>query len=521
MRLMIAGKVLVLGLLGMLATASMAQELRLGLAAEVTSLDPHFINIAPNVAFATQVFDTLIAVDADGHLVPGLALSWRAVNATTWEVKLRQHVKFHDGSEFTAQDALFSLRRPSLLSNSPGPFTSSTRMIVAMEAPDPYTLRVHTASAYGALPLDLSSIFIVSKKVAHSASNADFDSGLAMIGTGPFRFVSYRRGDAIVLARNDSYWGDKPAWDKVTLRMLPNPAARSAALLAGDVDAIESVAPADVALLRGKPGLSLEQKVSWRTLMWVLDQRAGPVAEITDLAGKPLPRNPLADRRVREALSLAINRPALAERTLEGLAVPAANLVVPGILGHDPALSVDPYDVAVARKLLAEAGYGQGFALTLHGPNNRYINDAQVAQTVAQFLSRIGIRAKVDTVPIAVYLGHARAGEYDMALLGWGSLAGDFTLRALLGTIDPDTGWGSWNWGHYHNPELDGLVHAALASTDAVAREGRARAAMALAMHDYAVIPLYHQYATWAMRKGLTYTARVDEFTLAQGFRPQ
>jgi peptide/nickel transport system substrate-binding protein len=509
------------GLLATAATAGRAAELKIGLAADVSSLDPHYLNIAPNISLASHLFDTLVLVDADGKLVPGLALSWRATDDTTWEFKLRRGVKFHDGSEMTAEDVLFSLDRPATLTASPGPFTSYTRQIVAKKAIDPYTVQLKTASPYGPLPLDMSSIFIVSKKAAQNAATEDFNSGRALVGTGPFKFAAFARGDRVDMTRNDQYWGDKPAWDKVSMRIITASASRLAALLAGDVDLIETVPTADLAKLKTNAKFALEQKTSWRTIFWHMDQQARRSPFVTDRAGKPLDKNPLADMRVRLALSKAIDRKAMTARTMEGLALPASNIVAPGIFGYNETLKVEAYDPEGAKKLLAEAGYPDGFGLTLHGPNNRYINDERIVQTVAQFFSRIGVVTKVQTLPLSVYFTKARAGEFSMALLGWGTLAGDFGLRTLVGTPNADTGWGTWNWGRYSNAKVDELVKSALSSVDAGRREAHARDAAAIALKETAVIPLHHQVASWAMRQGLTYPGRVDEFTFAYQVRPQ
>ncbi|MES2831043.1 MAG: ABC transporter substrate-binding protein [Pseudomonadota bacterium] len=498
-----------------------AAELKIGLAADVSSLDPHFLNIGPNIALSSHLFDALVNVDAAGKLVPGLALSWRAIDPTTWEFKLRPGVTFHDSSPFTAEDVVFSLERPGSLTASPGPFTTYTKQITGKQVINPLTLRLKTATPYGALPLDMSTIFIVSKKVALKATTEDFNSGRAAVGTGPFKFVRFQRGDRVELARNPTYWGDKVAWDKITLRIIASNAPRMAALLAGDVDVIESVPTADIAHLKRNPAFALAQTVSWRTIFWTLDQTDRPSPFITDASGRALTKNPLRDPRVRLAISKSINRQAMVARTLEGLAQPASNLVAPGIFGHNPALQVEAFDPEGAKKLLAEAGYQNGFNITLHGPNNRYINDEQVVQTMAQFLNRIGIRAKVSTMPLAVYFGRARAGEFSMALLGWGTLAGDFGLRTLVGTPDPATAWGSWNWGRYTNPAVDRLVIQALTSVDNSKRDAYAQEAALLALRDNAVIPVHHQVASWAMRKGLVYAPRIDEFTFAHQFKPQ
>lgn len=507
-------------LLLLLCPSASAASLRIGLAADVSSLDPHFVNIAPNITLASHCFDALVHIDADGRLIPGLALSWKAISPTIWEFRLRPGVKFHDGSPFNADDVAFSLQRPATLSASPGPFTVFTRTIIGSEVINPLTIRLRTATPYGPLPLDMASIFIVSRKVAAQATTEDFNSGRALIGTGPFRFVRFKRGESIELKRYDAYWGTRTHWDTVLLRILPAATPRLAALLAGDVDMIESVPPADIKRLRGDARFRIEQKPSWRTLLLQLDQGRRPSPFVSDNNGRPLPRNPLQDVRVRLALSRAINRPALVSRTLEGLAIPAASLVAPGIIGHDATSTAERYDPASARQLLTAAGYPQGFMLTLHGPNNRYINDGQVLQTLAQFFSRVGVRTQVETLPLSSYFGRARAGDFSVALLGWGSLAGDFALRSLLGSSNAATGWGSWNWGHYANAALDQQIQAALGSVEEKQRALLAAQAMTTAMHDQATIPLYHQMATWALRRDLHYAARIDEFTLAHQVRP-
>jgi len=225
--------------------------------------------------------------------------------------------------------------------------------------------------------------------------------------------------------------------------------------------------------------------------------------------------------RVRRALSKAINREAIAERVMEGLAVPAANVLSPSVFGHDPAVKPEPYDPEGARKLLAEAGYPDGFALTIATPNNRYINDEQVAQTVAQMLARAGVAVKVDAMPLAVYFGKARNRDFGVALLGWGSRAADLALRSLAATANPDKGYGAWNWGGYSNPKLDDLIAQSLGTVDPARREAIARSASALAAAEVAIIPLHYQVVTWASKRDLSYAARTDEFTFAHHFRPR
>lgn len=503
------------------AAPASAAEISIGLAADVSSLDPHYLNVASNITVASHFFDTLVAVDENGKLVPGLAQSWKAIDATTWEFKLRANVRFHDGSLLTADDVLFSLDRPATLTKSPGPFTSFTKPIASKKAVDASTIRLTTREPHATLPLDLASIFIVSKKAAANASTEDFNSGKALIGSGPFKLLSYQRGASIAMARHDAYWGPRPAWDKVSLRLLPADAPRLAALLAGQIDAIEGVPSADIARLKKDARFRLEQKTSWRTLFLQMDQFRDASPFVADNAGKPLAQNPLKDARVRLALSKAINRPALCERTMEGLATPAGNIVAPGILGYADSQKPEAYDPEGAKKLLRDAGYPDGFSLTLHGPNNRYLNDDQILQTLAQFFARIGVKTKVETLPLSAYFGRLRHADFSVGLLGWGSLAGDLALSTLVGSANPDSGWGTWNWGRYSNAKVDQLLHTSLATSDEGKRGKLAQEAAALALKDTALIPLHHQTASWAMKKNLRYAARTDEFTLAQHFRPE
>ena len=510
-------RIALFALLSAFGLPSPAADLRIALAADVTSVDPHFANIAPNNNIGWHVFDALTHVDADARLIPGLALSWRAVDDTTWEFRLRRGVKFHDGGDFTAEDVVFSIERAAKLPN--GQFAGFVQRIVAKQIVDPYTLRLKTATPYAMVPQDLNSVFIVSRKAAAGAATEDFNSGRAMAGTGPFRFVAFRRGERIDLARNDAYWGGAPAWDKISFRIMPTDPARLAALLAGDVDLIEQVPPADLARIRTRKDLQVAQKVSWRTIFFHLDQYRDRPPGVADRAGKPLARNPFRDARVRLAISKAINRQAIVERVMEGTAIPAANLVSPPVFGFAAGLKPEAHDPEGAKKLLAEAGYPNGFAMVLHAPNNRYVNDDQIAQVVAQMVARVGIAARVETQPINVYLGKARAGEFAFAMLGWGSFSGDLALQALLATPNAAKGAGTWNWSHYSNPKLDALIERSFATIDENRREAIAQEAMTVAMRDNAVIPLHHQLVSWAMKRPLAYAARTDEFTFAHHVR--
>ena len=501
-------------------TIARAAELVIALGADVTSIDPHSNNAAPNNSIAEQIFNKLIENDARQNPRPGLAESWRTVDDLTWEFKLRRGVKFHDGSDFTAADVAFSIERPGIL-NSPGGFTIFTRSIIEKTIVDPYTIRLKTATPYPNLPIDMAGLIIVSSKAAKGASSADFDLGKATIGTGAWKFVRYVKGDRIELARNDSYWGGKPPWDKVTFRLITSDPSRIAALLSGDVQMIEVIPPADYAKLKNNKDIAVFTTISNRMIHLHLDSSRDKSPFITDKAGKPLEKNPFKDVRVRKAVSMAINRNAIVERVMDGLAIPAGQLMPDGFFGVSANLKPERFDADGAKKLLAEAGYPDGFGITLHGPNNRYVNDEQIVQAVAQMLARIGIVTRVETLPMSVYVSRANKLEFSVALLGWGVSTGEATypLRSLVATYNRDKGFGTWNWGRYSNPQMDALLEQGLATVDNPRREKLLQQATELVINDYGIIPLHYQVNTWAARRGLSYTPRTDERTYAHEVR--
>jgi peptide/nickel transport system substrate-binding protein len=506
----------------LVAAAVQAQSITIGLGADVTSIDPHFHLLVPNASLGEHVFDTLILKDETQRFKPGLAVSWRAVDDLTWEFKLRPGVKFHDGSEFTAEDVVFSIDRPATIKNSPGSYTIYTRAVTEKIVVDRHTLRLKTATPYPLVPNEIGAILIVSKRAAQNAATEDFNTGKATIGTGPYRFVRWVKGDRIELVRNDSYWGPKPAWEKVTFRLITNDPARVAALLSGDVQAIEAVPTADLAKLRANAQLQLFRAPSNRLIYLHLDSNRDASPMLTDRVGKPLDRNPLKDPRVRQALSMAMYRDAIVERVMEGAAVPTGQLMPKGLFGYTEAMKPDRYDPEAARKLLTEAGWADGFGLTLHGPNDRYVNDEKVAQAIAQMLTRVGIQTTVVTMPASVYFSRANRLEFSFMLVGWGSDTGEVSspLKALLATYDREKGLGTANRGRYSSATMDRLLLQGLATVDDAKRAQLLLEATGVAMRDRGIIPLYHQVNIWAARKGITYTPRTDERTYAHEFRP-
>lgn len=502
--------------LSVLVSPASAAELKIALSTEPTSIDPHYHNLSPNNALATHIFGALIEQDETQQLKPGLALSWKPVNDTTWEFKLRQGVKFHDGSPFTAEDVAFTISRAGNVPDSPSGFGIYTKAIKEVKIVDPYTVHFITEKPYPLMPNDISTIRIVSKKHGEGATTADYNSGKAAIGAGPYKFVSFTPGQSIVLEANPDYWGDKPIFDKVTFRPITNAASRVAALLSGDVDLVDGVPTADIAQLKKNPNVNISQAVSNRVIYLHIDSNRDVTPHVTGKDGKEI-KNPFKDVRVRRAISMAINRQAIVDRVMEGVAIPAGQLLPKGFFGVSPNIPVPTYNPQGAKKLLAEAGYPDGFKLTIHGPNDRYINDAQIVQAVAQMLSRIGIEASVDTMPRSTFFSRASKLEFSLMLVGWGSGTGEASspLKSLLATYDKAAGMGPSNRGRYSNKEFDETLAKALVTVDDAAREKLLQKATEIAMNDVGLIPLHYEVSTWATRKGLTYIGRSDQGTLA------
>ena len=506
--------------LGLLATPASTQDLRLAVSSPISSVDPHYQNLVPNLAVSQHIFDALLVMSNDSKIRPALAESITALNPTTWEVKLRKGVKFHNGSDLTAEDVVWSLDRPATLTKSPAPFTIYTRAIVEKKIIDASTIHLITKTPYPLLPNDLPQVFIMSKKAAEKATTEDLNQGTGMIGTGPYKLVKYAPGDNVEFARFDGYWGGKPSWDKVTYRFIGNDSSRVAALLAGDVDAIDQVPTADLARIKADAKLTFQSVPSLRVIYMYVDAGREQTPFVTAKDGSPLTKNPLKDERVRRALSMAINREAIRDRVMEGMSFPSSQFIPPSLYDGDTPPQT-AFDLDGAKKLLAAAGYADGFGLTIHGPNNRFPNDARIVEAIAQMFTRIGIAAKIETMPMGPYATRGAKGDFSFGLIGWGAQTGDIssTLRGIIACENKERGWGAFNWSRYCNPKVDDLLAKALEIADATARNAMLREAAKLAASEGAILPVHFQLTSWAARKGIVIEGRSDERTLAMGLR--
>lgn len=498
-----------------LAQAAANGQLRIGMAAPPTTLDPHLKSNAPNNALATHIYDTLVINDEKSISRPGLATAWRVVDDTHWEFDLRPDVRFSDGEPLTVDDIVVSFDRANTI-ESTASFRTYTRNINSITSPQPGKLLIETKQPEPLLPNSLSRIRMIRAKFKDTPSD-QFNNGTAAIGTGPYVLKEYVSGNRVALSANPNYWGPKPALPDVELRIVTDAGARLANLLAGDLDLVEQVPYEGVARVEKDERFHIIRGVSSRVVFFSLDTFRDVTPFITGKDGKPLDRNPLKDLRVRQALSMAIDRSAIVERLMQGNAIVASQFLPAGAPGTSAAIKPVPFDAAKAKALLAEAGYPEGFRLTIHGPNDRIVNDSKIVQAVAQMFSRIGLEVSVEVMPWSVYADKADAHEFSINLDSWGVNTGETSnpMTALVATQNPDAGMGIANSGRYSNPDLDAKLAVAKRTLDDAKREKMLSELSEIVFNDVAVIPMHHEVLVVAARKDLQFTTRADQYTLA------
>lgn len=495
--------------------AALAQTLRMGVGAPVTSIDPQYHNISPNNAFASMVFGALVDTDGTSRLRPGLALSWKPIADDLWEFRLRPDATFHNGRGFGADDVAFTFERIPTVLNSPGSYATYIYAIDRVEIIDPLTLRLHTRAPDPLLPANLSQVWMLNRATHAGAATDAFNAGRAAVGTGPFRVRSVRFGDRMELDRNDTYWGAASPWEHVSYRQITNEAARSAAVLSGDVDFIDQVPTADVARMRTEPNIRLSEADSLRVIYVAMDQmRGGPSPFITDNDGKALERNPLKDLRVRRALSLAIDRETEVARVMEGIATPTLQYMARGTFGYVPDLQPGRARPEEARRLLAEAGYPQGFTVTLDCPNDRYIADEAICTATSAMLARIGIKAEVFARTKVKFFTDTGYPNYSTSfyMLGWTPSTYDAhnVIKAILASRGRITGVGMTNTAGYANARVDALEPMIGQELDRAKRQAMIDEVAKIVQDEVGFIPLHQQGITWAARDNVELTQPAD-----------
>ena len=444
-----------------------AQDLVIAMGVEPEALDPIRMASSPAATVSRHVTETLIYLDVDGTLRPGLAEAWEvSPDNLVWTLRLRRGVKFHDGTPFNAEAAKFNLER-FLNPDNRAPFRFLIAHITKVEVADQYTLRLHLDAPFAPLLAHLSHAFI---GFVSPASVKALPAGGVVeepVGTGPFIFENWTRGEQIVLRRNPDYWGGAPTLETVTFRFVPEDASRLVMLEAGEVHAIMRVPPKDVPRLQGDPNIKIVKADSVRVIYIGFNTQVPP----------------FNDKRVRQALNYAIDKQAIVDAILEGAGAVSTAPIVPAVFGYHT-VGPYPFDPARARQLLAEAGFPQGFKATMHHPSGRYMMDVAIAESIQSMLREVGVEVELITMEWAAYLAFLRKppaeAGHQMFLLGWGCVTGDadYGVYPLLHSSQwPPVGWGV---SYFKDERADALMDQARITPDPVQRKALYRDALAI-----------------------------------------
>ncbi len=459
--------------------AEQRDTLTIAMGAEPESLDPVRMTSAPAATVSEHVSERLIYMEEDGSLTPMLAESWESNDdATVWTFKIREGVEFHDGEPLNAEAVAVNLRR-FVNPDVGAAYAFLLGDVEEIEAVSEYELQLTLAQPFAPILSHLSHSFISIVSPAQLEGLGPDETIEEPIGTGPYEMVEWNRGENIVVEVNEDYYGDVPAIPNVVFEFIPESSAQIVALETGEVDAMMRVPPQEVDRLEGDPNIEVVREESVRTIYIGFNNL----------------KEPFDDERVRRALNYAVNKEEIVNGLFEGFTVSDAP-VVPAVFGHE---SVGPYeyDPERARELLAEAGYPDGFEMTIHHPTGRYPLDATVAEVIQDQLSEVGIDATLETREWSSYLSFTgqppEEAEYDAFMLGWGTvtLDADYGLYALLHSRQWNPNGN--NRGFYENEEVDELLDEARVETNQSRREQLYGEAIELIWNDAPWIFLYNQ----------------------------
>ena len=481
----------------------------IAVSSDILSMDPYRYNETPTNQFMLHIYETLITNDHDGNIIPCLAESWEtSEDGLTWTFHLRQGVKFHDGSDFTAEDVLASIE-VARDTASPSVFANNCASIAEITAPNDYTVVITTSTVNPVLLSDLAPVYILKKENVEGKTEQEIAS--VVCGTGRYKFVEQVAEDHIDIVANEDYWGEVPEIKNVRFRPISNEATRTATMLSGEVDLCVDIAVRDVERLQNTEGINVVTQPGLRAIYLNIDGRdESPAVE---------GQNPMADPKVRQAMYHAIDIDTIIQNVMNGMATPMVSYIPETYIGGDPSAERLQYDPELAQQLLTEAGYPDGFTVTLDAPNDRYVNDADVAQAVAGYLERVGITVNLNLMPKANFFTYIKPAQNQTGFLmtGWSDSSGDGTTlaRDLLHSYTDEATMGAVNRGHYSNPEVDALVEEAMQTIDEEQRAELVRQADAIAREEVAYIPLHWEHDIYAMKDDIDYTPRQSKYVMA------
>lgn len=484
-----------------------AVTLRIANQGDAMSLDPHSLNESLQISVVENVYEPLIGRDKDYKLTPLLATSWKQTGPLVWRFELRKNVQFHDGTPFTADDVIFSYERAKADGSDMKTYVGQVKEIKKIDA---HTIDIVTTQPFPILPETFTHWDIMSKKWCEdnqATKPVDRRKGIENAasfranGTGPFRVRERQPNVRTVFARNGNYWGKvETNVDEVVFTPVGNDSTRVAALLSGEVDIMEPVPVQDVERIKSNSNLKVIQGPELRVIFLGMDQKRDELL-FSNVKGK----NPFKDVRVRKAFYQAIDIDTIKSRVMRGASTPIAQMITPQIRGYAPDLTKRlPYDAEAAKKLLADAGYPNGFEVKMNCPNDRYVNDSEICQAVAANLARIGVKINLEAETKNNYFPKILSRNTSFYMLGWTSSTVDAhgMLFPIISTPG-DGGRGQFNLGSYSNKRVDELTDAVGSETDDKKRNAMIAEAMKIHQDEVGHIPLHQQAINWATKKNV------------------
>ncbi len=493
-----------------------ANTIRVANQGDALSMDPHSLNEALQLSVTGNVYEGLVIHNKDLSLAPGLATSWKQTSPTVWRFELRKGVQFHDGTPFTADDVLFTFQRAAGEGSDMKSYVNDVKDVRKL---GDHVVEIETRAPFPILPDVLFPVFIMSKKwceTNQATKPVDRRKGIENAasfranGTGPFRLRERQPNVRTSFVRNGNYWGKiEGNVTEVIFTPIGNDATRVAALLSGEVDVMEPVPVQDVDRVNGSANTRAITGPELRTIFLGMDQKRDELL-YSNVKGK----NPFKDKRVRQAFYQAIDVDGIKKTVMRGASNPTALMVGPGINGFLPEVNKRlPYDVEAAKKLMAEAGYPNGFEVAMNCPNDRYVNDARICQTVAANLSRIGVKVNLQAETKGTYFPKVLRRDTSFYMLGWTPATYDAhnALNALMACVD-DKGAGQFNLGAYCNPKVDELTRKIQSETDKAKRNAMIKEAFEVHAADVGHLPLHQQALAWGVSKKVELVQMADNF---------
>ena len=502
-------------ILALLAAPAQAVTLRWAAQNDILTLDPHSQNHATTIAILQHTYESLVRYSKDYKIEPSLAESWKELSPTQWRFNLRKGVKFHDGSPFTADDVVFSFGR---LKQPQGTMQIYVANIAEVKKVDDYTVDFILSGPHPVLLQNISDFRIMSKSWSEKNRSQNIQdykqkeetyASRNTNGTGPYIIKGWEPDKRIVFELNKNWWGkiDGNVTD-VIYTPIKSDATRVSALLSGEVDLVTDLPTQDVERLRKEPKIKVLDGHEVRTIFIGMDQFNDEL-KYSSVKGK----NPFKDIRVRKALNMAVDREAIKKITMRGLSIPAGLMIAPGVHPYSKQLDIVPkYDPAAAKKLLAEAGYPNGFEFTLDCPINRYVNDEKICQSLISMWARAGLNVKLNAMQFATYIPKLLQLDTSAYMLGWGvpTFDGLYMLQSLVRTKTTGAD-GSFNQGRVSDKKLDGMIDQIKVETDTKKRDALLKESLEITRDQYYYVPVHYQMRPWAMKQGVGIAYSIDD----------